>query len=363
MLNKVLVLTEGYPSLENIYNMSFVHSRNIQYLKQGIEVDVISFSANENYSFENINVYTQKEKINPLHYDAVLSHAPNIRNHFRFLVRNYCRIKKIVLFFHGHEILITERYYPTPYAWQRNASRLEAKLRKSYDHFKVLLLRNLLYRKKVASIFVSEWMLTAGLENLKAREEHEISFSIINNAINHAFYNKNYNFDVFNKKADFITIRPLDGRKYAVDKVVELAENNPEFTFHIYGKGEFFKYNAKPDNVTVFDMFIEQKNIPELLNHYEAAIMPTRLDAQGVMMCEMASYGIPMLISDLPVCREMLNGFSNCVFIDNESFNQIKLSDVILTPLMDFSITKKFSPELLAKKELEFIFDSHSKNK
>lgn len=98
MLKKILVLAEGYPSPEKLYNMSFVHSRNIEYLKQGIEVDVISFSSQENYTFEGVSVFAKNKKIDFSHYDAVLSHAPNIRNHYRFLIKNYNEIEKIVFF-------------------------------------------------------------------------------------------------------------------------------------------------------------------------------------------------------------------------------------------------------------------------
>ncbi|MEO9275021.1 glycosyltransferase family 4 protein [Marinomonas sp. 5E14-1] len=363
MLKKILVLSEGYPNPQKIYNMSFVHSRNIEYLKKNIEVDVISFSSKEDYVFEGVTVFTKRREINFDEYDVILSHAPNIRNHYKFLTKNYKRIKSIILFFHGHEILLTEDYYPSPYSWQNNTSWISRVLRKKYDQFKLLLIRELLRRNKVSCIFVSEWMLEEGFKNLKIKNRTEISSKIINNSINHAFYNNRYICDPSYKKADFITIRPLDGRKYAVDKVVELASYNPSFTFHIFGKGELFKHIAKPDNVTVFDTFIEQKDIPELLNHYSAAVMPTRLDAQGVMMCEMASYGVPIIVSDLPVCREMLEGFPNCIFIGNDDFSQMKLDQLSLSPLTNFNVIDKFSPEVLAKKELAFMSISVSSKK
>ena len=35
------------------------------------------------------------------------------------------------------------------------------------------------------------------------------------------------------------------------------------------------------------------------------------------MMCEMATYGIPLITSDIKVCREVLEGFDNIYYIDN----------------------------------------------
>src|SRR5690554_6935540 len=162
-------------------------------------------------------------------------------------------------------------------------------------------------KKKVKSIFVSNWMKAEGLKCL-GLSENSFDHVIVNNPINYAFYHKSYSPEI-NPLADFVTIRPLKGSKYAVDLVVDFAINNLDKTFHIYGRGAMFDHIEKPSNVTVFDEFIEQKNIPSLLDRYGAAIMPTRLDAQGVMMCEMASYGIPIIVSDLPVCHEMLDEF------------------------------------------------------
>lgn len=45
--------------------------------------------------------------------------------------------------------------------------------------------------------------------------------------------------------------------------------------------------------------------------------MPTRRDTQGVMSCELVSYGIPLITSDLPVCHEMFKDMDNVELISN----------------------------------------------
>ncbi|OYQ80597.1 hypothetical protein B9T19_04975 [Ignatzschineria sp. F8392] len=352
---KLLVLSETYPHINSIYQMAYVHSRNIQYKKQGVKIDVLSFSAKSAYKYENITVLPSTTYIDFSNYDAVVSHAPNIRNHYRIIRKNLKKIKNLVLFFHGHEALIIDRYYPAPYPWQKQKNAFFSLARKFYDHFKLYLLKNLLKKGNVRAIYVSQWMKDEATHCMKLSDKINNKNIIINNSINEAFYKERYS-PTLNLLADFITIRPLDGPKYAIDKVVELAHFNPEFSFHIYGKGDYFQHNTLPPNVKIFDQFIEQKSIPVLLNKYRAAIMPTRLDAQGVMMCEMASYGIPTIVSNLPVCREMLSEFSNCIFIDNSNFCDTDLNKLSFTPLIDFSVIQKFSPDYLAKKELDFIF-------
>ena len=62
--------------------------------------------------------------------------------------------------------------------------------------------------------------------------------------------------------------------------------------------------------------------IVEMLNLSRYALMPTRTDAQGLMMCEMAAFGIPVITSDIPVCHEVFDGFKNVFFISNDELAQ-----------------------------------------
>lgn len=55
--------------------------------------------------------------------------------------------------------------------------------------------------------------------------------------------------------------------------------------------------------------------------------MLTRRDTQGVMSCELVTYGIPLIMSDLPVCREIFGKIPSVAFINDErkseNFSQI----------------------------------------
>lgn len=350
-MKKILVLSESYPSLHNIYSMGFIHSRNIEYIKLGVDVTVLSFSSKEDYVYEGVSVVTSSSTLDFVQYDAIVSHAPNLRNHLKIIYKNYAQIKKIFFVFHGHEILFMSRYYPKPYSWEKSSEH--SFLRFCYDFFKLKVLKFFLNLDKVAAIYVSEWMREAAHDSIGKNNFHKEI--IVNNPINYAFYEGKYNYNSSSGFSDFVTIRPLNGSKYAVDLVVELAKANPSLTFDIYGKGEFFSYNSMPSNVRHINKFIEQKDIPNLLDNYKAAVMPTRLDAQGVMMCEMASYGIPIIVSDLPVCHEMLDGFSNVIFIENDLFFQKQINIDDLASLKDIASIEKFSPRKLASKELKFI--------
>ncbi|MDV4314273.1 glycosyltransferase family 4 protein [Acinetobacter indicus] len=347
---KILVICQDYPSDKNKYAMSYVHSRNKIYQSMGEDVAVLSFNTSSKYEFENIAVLPES-LVNFDEYDYILSHAPNIKNHYRLLKR--MNGKKIIFFFHGHEVLRGYKDYPKPYKWIRY-SLFNQILSEIYQIFKFKILRKWLtgiFCKKntIGMVFVSEWMKDKFVKNMGFKPEKYAKVVIIPNAVNEAFITESY-VQSSTVVADCITIRPFDESKYAVDLVIELAKANPKKTFHIYGKGEYFKHNICPENVEVFNKFIAQKDIPALLNQYKFAVMPTRFDSQGVMMCEMATFGIPLITSDFSVCIEMLKNFKNVNYLDLNNFS------TNIDGLKFGNKTNKtdFNPYKLVRKELDF---------
>ncbi len=348
---KLLVLVQNYPTKDNPYAMSYVHSRNIIYIENNYHVDVLSFSAHEYYNYEGINIFPERS-INFENYDVIISHAPNLKNHYRVLRKLHS--KKIFFIFHGHEVLKGYLDYPTPYSWIKQ-SFVKSKIQQYYQFFKLKILKNWLtgqfsQKNTLGMIFVSEWMREKFIKNLGFEPESYSKTVVIPNAVNNVFVNKTYSPKSENLLADCVTIRPFDESKYALDLVLELAKLNPNKTFHIYGKGRYFYYNQCPENVKVFDRFIEQKDIADLLNCYRCAVMPTRFDSQGVMMCEMATFGIPLITTNFSVCLEMLNEFDNVKFFDLNRFAQ-DIGEIG----KGHTVNKiKFNPYRLIDEELKF---------
>lgn len=97
---------------------------------------------------------------------------------------------------------------------------------------------------------------------------------------------------------------------------------------------------------------MNHNEIIELLQKSRFALMPTRTDAQGLMMCEMAAFGIPLITSNIPVCHEVFEDFSNAYFIDNETNESLDR----FTPNM--SVCRKhtrFYKDITVKNEVEII--------
>lgn len=340
---RILVIVAVYPSLEKPYNMAFVHSRVLYYQQKSWQVQVLSFSAEQPYTFDGVTVNSEASLDVSTAYDLVIAHAPNLRHHVRWLITHARSWKKMLWILHGHEVIIHEYYHPAPYPWDKKNHRLKRFFKYLYDHIKVRILRFLISRwvlkKRLYLIFVSQVLRQAFLDcvhiPVTLLDQHS---SIIHNNMYPGFHMQQHHpKDIW---ADFVTIRPLDDARCCIDLIVELANRFPHLRFDVYGQGDFFKYNKKPDNLRCYAYFLKQSDIPALLSHYRAALMPTKVDTQGVMSCEMATFGMPLLTSDLPVCKEMLSTFQRVRFFSLTSLTidlDVFLSEVELTPVGDLS--------------------------
>lgn len=355
----ILVVTEIYPSEQDRYSAAFVHSRLKEYLAAGCNITVLSFRAVSPYEYEGIRVIPEKDFNVDSAYDVVICHAPNVRNQLRFLLFNSKNFDNIVFVHHGHEVLQKNRYYPKPFAFNHGITKkIKNILVSGYDYVKRFLLHCYVRKylgKKLRIVFVSDWMKNAFIDNIKiSNKSLEKTSAVISNTVGRAFIENNFDFKA-EKLADFITIRPFDNSKMAIDVVINVAKSNPEYSFHIYGKGDYFKYHEIPSNVSVFYEFIRNEDIPALLNKYRVALLPTRWDSQGVMMCEIATFGMPIVVSDIPICHNMLNEFHNVYYLnnDNPAFDAKKFLESIDPEAK--TNKQKFNLENTVQKEIAFV--------
>ena len=318
----VLVLTEDYPNNDGGVTLMYVHTRNLYYHENGIDVDNLSFSANKPYVMDGIHVlsyesFCESEK----KYDLLIIHAANIRHHYRFLKKHGGQFPKFLFFYHGHEVMRINHDYAPPYDYMKPGI-IRAKLQDIYDSYKLKIWRNYIPTiiDKSFFIFVSKWMLDIFSKNIGiTAKELSGKYSITYNSVGKEFETLSFD-DTCVKDYDFVTIRAnLDGSKYAVDIVNTLARNTPDGRFLVVGKGKLFDYIDKASNIFWLNKTLNHEEIISVLNKCRYALMPTRTDAQGLMMCEMAAFGIPVITSDIPVCHEVFDGYSNASFIDNDN--------------------------------------------
>ncbi|MDD4364065.1 MAG: glycosyltransferase, partial [Atribacterota bacterium] len=190
-------------------------------------------------------------------------------------------------------------------------------------------------------VFVSNWLYQMFLKFFNIEfEKIDQRKQIIYNSVGKKF-EKNVYDSKSEKVYDFITIRNnLDGSKYAIDIVAKIAKINPKYIFCVIGKGNYFKYNEKPKNIVWIDKSLNHDEILIFLNKSTCALLPTRADAQGVMACELATFGIPLITSDIDVSREIFIDFENVEFIDNKA-DKIDIEPLYQNLINRLSIEKK----------------------
>lgn len=325
MKKPILVAVEDYPGGESEVTHHFVHVRNLYYVEHGLNVVVLSFKARHDYVYEGIRVISPKSfKRMRKDFACLIVHQANLKHHAVFLMKYGSLFPHYVFFFHGHEVLRINSVYPEPYFFMRTSSCIRKFIQDVYDTVKLKFWHH--YYPSVASksdyVFVSKWMLEQFDRWLELDlGKSDPSVHIIPNCIAKDFERNAYDRDA-EKKFDFVTVRGnLDTSKYAIDLVINSARSNSDARYLIVGKGTIFDYLEMPSNVTWLEKTSTHREIVEYLNSSRCALMPTRTDAQGLMMCEMASFGIPTITSDLPVCREVLSSFPNVFFVANDKFD------------------------------------------
>lgn len=355
-MKRVLVLCSGYPTADNPYNCTWAHTRNKYYLSNGYDVDVMVMDSNNHYEIDGVKIIKHNDVINNLEkkqYSLIISHSPNIRKHIPFLSK--INRLPIVLFMHGSESMYINKDYPQPYGYMED-NFFKALIRSLYDNLKFIVLKKFIINRKeqVRLVFVSQWMKDTFERNVFNTKKYNVKCEVINNSLSSWALERSHKLNSNLKKADFVTLRRLDASKFGIDLVVAHALANPNYTYHIYGRGNYFSHNTLPHNITLFDKHIESQKIPDLLDYYECAMMPTRCDAQGVMVCEMATYGMPVITTNIDVNYEMFSDFKNVKLLPEIDFS--KKVDI------DFSVKSvgnktRFSFDSTLHRELQFLVD------
>ena len=352
---RILVLCADYPNLDGGISLNYVHTRNVSYyVNWGVDVTVINFKTKQSYIKDGIKVISLKDFENTDNkiFDILVCHASNIRNHYVFLKKYDRLFPKIVFFFHGHEVMKLTEDYPKEYSF-KNGKNLKKIILPIYDNIKFKIWKRYIISQisRIHLIFVSEWMYDIFIKNLKIDGTIlKNNMSIIYNSVS-----KNYEtlkYDISAKKTyDYITIRSyIDTSKYAIDLVNKFAFANPDKKFLVVGKGEFFNHFEKADNIEHIEQYMDQNQIIGLLNKSKCALMPTRCDSQGVMACEMATFGIPLVTSDIDVCRLVLKDFPNVGFINNQSDgSDLQMITRGLMPCVEHTKKRFFESQTIGK--------------
>lgn len=379
--NDILVITPSYPSQEHKYLSGFVHSRVVEYKKNGIDVDVAivyDYLNTSKYEFEGIKASRMtyldlRTLITRKKYKKILVHFFD-RKYFNVLEGCDLTDTEVFVWVHGPETLYWD--YPcftTGYFEKSCDLSDEQKAEFSANDEMIKKVNDM---PNVKFVFVSQWIKDKSEELINIKFKN---YEVIPNIIDVDL------FDFQEKTADkmkkIFMLRRYDNiNKYAVDvsvrTILELSKrpNFDEYEFNIYGNGDTFDKLFKPilgfENVHFHRSFFTHEEIASIHKENGIALFPTRYDAQGVSMCEAGSSGLLVISSENDAIKEFIP-YEDGNIIETENFK--KYADFIEKVSSDSKlfnkiikdtrkkIVDKCSYDSTVKKEIEMIKKGSSK--
>jgi FkbM family methyltransferase len=311
-----LILTNHYPSYEDLYRNGFVHSRVMAYRERGIRTDVFRMRPNEPVSyheFEDVDVTTgSQEVLNQMltsgRYKTVMVHflEPSM---WEVLQHHIDRVK-VIVWVHGAEI---QPWHRRDYNYTNEEERTVAKMK---SDARMSFWRGLLQSMpaNLQLVFVSRYFAEEVMEDLGFRipEQH---YTIIHNPIDTDVFS--YQRKPAEQRKKVLSIRPYASAKYANDlsvKAIQLLADKPWFKdmeFRMIGDGPLFDTILDPlrqyDNVFIERRFLKQAEIAALHKDYGIFLSPTRMDAQGVSRDEAMASGLVPVTNGVTAIPEFVD--------------------------------------------------------
>lgn len=362
-----LVLTNHYPSYDDLYRNGFVHSRVRAYRERGVRCDVFRLRPDEAVSyheFENVDVTTGGQEV--LHkmlcsgqYKSVLVHFLD-ETMWQVLKRHIDRIK-VVVWVHGAEI---QPWHRRDFLYENEEQRTVAKMKseKRMEFWRGLLQK---IPGNLRFIFVSRYFAEEVMEDLGFRipEDH---YSIIHNPINTDLFS--YQEKNIEQRKKILSIRPYASKVYANDlsvkAILELSKKPffKDLEFRMIGDGPLFEDTLAPlrgfENIYIERKFMTQREIALLHKEYGVFLCPSRMDTQGVSRDEAMSSGLVPITNRVGAISEFLDEKSGFL-ASPENFNELAMAIEILfkdsNVFSDFS--KKSSNSVRANRTKDKITD------
>lgn len=367
---KYLIISNGYPSENNLYNNAFIHRRVKSYNSSDVSIFVLNenISTTKSYIYDDVQV--TEGNTNELKYILDKQKPKKVLVHFiNILMMRALEEAKykgdILVWIHGVEGL----------GWYRRLFNFEFRtfLKYMYNNQKQRkTLRNFTkrYVKQLHFIFVSNWMKDVFKSDVY---NGNIKFSIIPNTIDSDLYT--FESKPIEQRKRILLIRPFASKKYAndlaIDSILELSKKDyfHELEFLIVGEGKYYETLTSKvqefSNVKLVNSFLTQGEMAIIHKEYGIFLCPTRQDAQGVSMCEAMSSGlIPITSLNTAIPEFVTNEVSGFLTKNAKEITQ-SIETIYYNPElfheMSLNATKeiqlKCSNEATIEKEWELIDD------
>lgn len=347
----VLLVTNHYPSYDDLYRNGFVHSRVKAYREHNVKVDVFRLrpdTATSWHEYQNIDVTTGSQvalrrQLETGQYRHVLVHF--LDANMWEVLNDFIDNIKVTVWVHGAEIHPWHRRkYNIQTPEQQKAAIEASEIRMAFWHS---VLKPMHPNLKL--IFVSNYFAEEVMEDLGYRLPSN-QYQVIHNPINTTLFN--YVPKNTEQRKKILSIRPFASRQYANDltvaAIVELSKEPffDELEFRIIGDGPLYEETVAPilhfKNVILEKRFVSQPEIAALHKEYGVFLCPTRWDSQGVSRDEAMSSGLVAITTNIAAIPEFTDELCSIV-VPPEAPKEIANSIVRLIgkPELFLSVSKE----------------------
>ena len=311
-----LLVTNHYPSYEDLYRNGFVHSRVSAYRERDVHVDVFRLRKDDvttYHEFENIDVITGSQTtlrklLDTGRYRKVLVHF--LDPAMWEVLKEYVHKIEVVVWVHGAEVQPWwRREYNYASEDQLQVAKLESDKRMSF--WRALLSP---MPENLKLVFVSRYFADEVMEDVGVQLSSS-QYEIIHNPINTDIFS--YQQKPVEHRKKILSIRPYASPKYANDlsaKAIILLAKEPFFDqleFRMIGDGPLFDEILGPlrvyPNVHIERRFLKQHEIAALHKEYGVFLCPTRMDAQGVSRDEAMASGLVPITNAVAAIPEFVD--------------------------------------------------------
>ena len=310
---RILILTPCYPT-EVSSGYAFVHARSKIYKEKGNDISVFVPHLNScNGYFEGVEVEYGKpnafhNKLKEFNADVVAIHAP-----YYLQLRHYLQNVNtpFVVWLHGVEGLFQTGYFP-PYNLKSKVSLLK-------DPIRLFLLRCLL-RKATAVVYVSNWLKRIVERNTLYRHPNT---NVIPNPVDTNLFQ----FKLKRNDGHGVSVRGF-GWKYGLDIAVSAYQSLPDQTLTLLGSGKMESQlrASAGKNIVFFTEAIKHAQMARFYDNYSYFVAPSRLEAQGVAMCEAMACGLPVVASNVGGIPEFVEDGVSGILVPHDNPAKLALA-------------------------------------
>lgn len=350
-----LIISPGYPSNNNKYLFSFVHSRVKEYKKNKFNVDVVAINDHENLNFyEYENIKACSGGYNFLRNLLQIKKYKNIIIHY--LKREYTQIldatdlseTNVYIFAHGGDLIyrdmkiLTTKYFERTLPFKTEEKEEHANLDEILNRYNDM--------PNVKFVFGTHW------SKQRSEKTNRINFKnsiVIPNVVNDKIFK--FKKRTQEQRKRILILRKFDNvNTYGIDTnvraILHLSKSEifKDLEFNIYGDGDYHEELLAPlkkfSNVKIYKKFLSHEEMQKIFLDHGIGLFATRYETQGITAAEAAMSGLVVLSSNVCAVNEVFGSdLDNLFGADDYEMYSEKIKELYNNPTAFVQLSRKMS--------------------